>query len=54
MDTVLRKQTISIFRVPPQHANSKVLRNTATQATCYPNLHHIMFIHHCEKLKQKT
>ena len=20
----------------------------------YPNLHHVMFIHHCEKLKQKT
>jgi len=54
MDTVLRKQTISIFRVPPEDANSKFLCNTATQTTYHPNLHHIMFIHHCENLKQKT
>ena len=53
MDTVLRKQTISIFTVPPEDANSKFLWNTATQTTCYPNLHHIMFIHHCQNLKQK-
>ena len=32
-------------------ANSKFLRNTGTQTTCYPNLHHIMFIHQCENLK---
>jgi len=25
MDTILRKQTISIFRVPPEDANSKFL-----------------------------
>ena len=53
MDTVLKKQTISIFRVPPEDANSKFLRNTATQTTCYPKLDNIMFIHHCEKMKQK-
>ena len=54
MDTVLRKQTIIIFRVPPEDANSIFLWNTANQTTCYPNLDNIMFIHHCEKLKQKT
>jgi len=54
MDTVLKKQTTSIFRTPPEDGKSNLLRNTATQITCYPNLHHIMFIHHCEKLKQKT
>ena len=40
--------------VSPQNANSNLLWNTATQITCYPNLHHITFIHHCEKLKQTT
>jgi hypothetical protein len=54
MDTVLKKETTSIFRVPPEDANSNLLSNTATQITCYPNLDHIMFIHHCEKMKQKT
>jgi hypothetical protein len=48
------EKTISIFRVPPEDANSKFLRNTATQTTHYPNLHNIMFIHHCENLKKKT
>jgi hypothetical protein len=31
MDTVLQKQTMFIFRAPPEDANSKVLWNTATQ-----------------------
>ena len=53
MDTVLRKQTISNFIVPPEDANSKFLWNTATQTTCYPNLHHNMFIHQCEKWSKK-
>jgi len=53
MDTVLRKQTISNFRVPPEDANSKFVWNTATQTTCYPDLHHIMFIRYCEKLNYK-
>jgi len=53
MNTVLRKQTISIFRVPPEDANSKFLSNTATQTTCYPNIENT-FIYHCEKLKQRT
>ena len=34
-----RIRTISIFRVPPEDGNSKFLWNTATQTTCYPNLH---------------
>ena len=54
MDTVLKKQTTSIFRVPPEDANRKFLWNTATLITRYPNLDHIMFIHHCDNLKQKT
>jgi len=45
---------MSIFRVPPKDANSKFLRNTAIQTTCYPNLHHIMFIHHCQKTEAKN
>jgi len=53
MDTVLKKQTTSIFRVPPEDAKSIFFWNTASQTTCYPNLHHIMIIHQCEKLKQK-
>jgi len=53
MDTVLKKQTISIFRVPPEDANSKFLRNTATQTTCYPNLDNMMFMHHCKKNETK-
>jgi hypothetical protein len=48
MDTVLKKQSTSIFRKPPEEANSKVLWNTATQITCYRNIDHIVFIHHCE------
>ena len=40
--------------VSPQNTNSNLLWNTATQITCYPNLRHITFIHHCEKSKQKT
>ena len=54
MNAVLKKQTTSIFRTPPEDANSNLLWNTATQTTSSPNLHHIIFIHHCEKLKQKT
>jgi hypothetical protein len=53
MDTDLKKQTTSIFRVPPEDANSNLLQNTVTQTTGCPNLHHIMLIHHREKLKQK-
>jgi len=37
------RNTISIFRMPPEDANSKFLRNTATQTTCYRNLHHIVY-----------
>jgi len=48
------KQTTFIFRTRPEDATSKWVENTATQTTCYPNLHHIMFIHYCEKLKQKN
>jgi hypothetical protein len=54
MDIVLKKQTTSIFRTPPEDTNSNLLSNTATQITCYHNPHNIMFIHHCKKLKQKT
>jgi len=53
MDIVLQKQTTSIFRVPPEDANSNVLWNTATQ-TMLSNLDHIMFIHQRENLKQRT
>jgi len=53
MDTVLKKQTTSIFTAPPEDTNSNLLWNIATQTTCYPKQHHIMFIHHCENLKQK-
>ena len=54
MDTDLKKQTTSILKTPPDDATSNLLWNTATHTTCYPNLHHIMFIHHCENLKHKT
>ena len=55
MDTVLRKQTISIFRVTPEDANRNLHSSeTLLPRPCYPNLHHIMFIHHFENLKQKT
>jgi hypothetical protein len=54
MDIVLKKQTGSICRAPPEDATSSLLSNTTTQITCYPILHHIMFIHHREKLKQRT
>jgi len=54
MDTVLTKETTSIFRTPPEDANSNLLWNTATQTTSFPNLHHIMCIHHCVTPKQKN
>ena len=42
------RNRLSPSSVPPEDANSKFLWNTATQTTCYPTLHHIMFTHHCE------
>jgi hypothetical protein len=54
MDTVLKKQTTSIFRKHPEDANSKFLWNTAIHITCYPNLDHIMFIRFCENAKKKS
>jgi hypothetical protein len=33
---------------------SKFLWNTAIQITCYPNLNHIMYIHHCETTHQPS
>jgi hypothetical protein len=30
------------------------VNSSATHITCYPNLDHIMFIRHCENLKEKT
>ena len=53
MDTILKKETTSIFRTHPEDANSNLFWNTATQTTNSPNLHHIMFIHHCETPKRK-
>jgi hypothetical protein len=50
MDTVLNKHTISIFSHPPEDTSSILLSNTAPKTTCYSNLDHIMFLHHCEKL----
>jgi hypothetical protein len=43
MDTVLKKQTASIFRATPEDAPSSLLSNNATQITCYPILHHIVY-----------
>jgi hypothetical protein len=54
MDTVLKKESTTVFRAPPEDANSPFLWNTATHIACYLNLDHIMFILHCENLKEKT
>ena len=51
MDTIQKKHSTSIFKKPPEDANSQFLWNTATHITCYPNLDHIMFILHCENMK---
>jgi hypothetical protein len=53
MDNILKKQTTSIFRKPPEDVNSKFLWNAANQIMCYHNLD-IMSIHQCEKLKHES
>jgi hypothetical protein len=54
MDTVLNKLTPFIFWQPPEDANSIFLWNTATQTTCYSNLHHIMLLQLCKNLQSRT
>ena len=44
----------NFFRQAPKDSSSIVLWNNATKTTCYSNLYHIMFLHHCEKLKSRT
>jgi hypothetical protein len=53
MDIVLKKNSTSVFRKPHEDEHRNFFWNTATQITCYPNLDHIMFIHHCEKFMEK-
>jgi hypothetical protein len=53
MDTALQTQTSSNFKAPTEGAQSKVLLNTATN-TMLSNLHHILFVHQCENVKQRT
>jgi len=50
-----KRNRISVERDMKNHSSVTTIKNqTLLPNTCYPNLHHIMFIHHCEKLKQKT
>ena len=44
------KPNQTIFRQPPVDASNIFLWNTAPQTTCYSNLDHTMFLHHCENL----
>ena len=52
-DTILEKETTSIYRKPPVGANSKLFWNTADQIMCYPKKD-IVFIHQSKNLKQKV